>query len=639
MLLLFLLAGPLFGQQEPSYDLEGIVAAAGQAQAAENYVLAAANYKRAVALRPDIPELRANLGLMQHEAAQYSEAIRSFEQALRLKPSLYVPTLFLGIDYVRTNRAKDAVPLLLKAEKINPNDPLPSTTLAHVYTALGEPDLAAREFGHVLRLDPKQSAIWFDLGIAQLDIVEQDARTLTSTDVNTAYAKALYAEALVKQSRYKQATALYNEILAAADQPPCMRSDLGWAYLKQGDTRDADLTFAAERKEHPECSLSLLGQARLRIDADADQDGLALLQQVWEKDPGFFFSEVPAFLDSASPEHLQSFLTYAAQQRASAQLDGSFYRALTEPTPDVSALEASSGAAHTIPTATSQNELSVQARREYLAGHYRQCTDVLRGSLHSANAPALHMLAACSFFTGDSRLTFEAGQALQKSSASSRAQALYWSISANERLAFASLARFEQLEPNSVRSHVLLGDMYRQRRRNDDAQKEYGKALELSSNDRSALLGMASASYAVADYDKAIEFAHKALTGNPDDPDINLLMGEAMVSQHMFSRAEAFLIKGLGTKPQVLPHVHALLGQTYAAEGRTEEAIRELHAGAASDQDGSIHYQLARLYSKTGDSAAAATAVEQMKALQQSRRERATVAIQDGHPSNLDDAR
>ena len=40
----------------------------------------------------------ANLGLMEHEGGDYAEAIKSFQQAIRLKPSLYVPNLFLGID-------------------------------------------------------------------------------------------------------------------------------------------------------------------------------------------------------------------------------------------------------------------------------------------------------------------------------------------------------------------------------------------------------------------------------------------------------------------------------------------------------------------------------------------------------------
>ena len=84
--------------QQQSPELESLLAAAQQAQAANNYAAAAESYKQAVKFRPDMPELWANLGLMQHQTGDYTAAIGSFEKANRLKASLYVPNLFLGID-------------------------------------------------------------------------------------------------------------------------------------------------------------------------------------------------------------------------------------------------------------------------------------------------------------------------------------------------------------------------------------------------------------------------------------------------------------------------------------------------------------------------------------------------------------
>jgi predicted Zn-dependent protease len=88
----------------------------------------------------------------------------------------------------------------------------------------------------------------------------------------------------------------------------------------------------------------------------------------------------------------------------------------------------------------------------------------------------------------------------------------------------------------------------------------------------------------------------------------------------------------------MLPHVHALLGKVYDADGKTQEAISELKMGLESDQDGGLHYMLARLYRKIGDTADADAALEQMKVLQQRRREGAVIAFEDSHPSSLDDA-
>jgi len=64
---LALLANPVFGfgQRAPSPTLESLVAAAQQAQADNDYAKAVNAYKQAVRIDPGMPELWANLGLMQ----------------------------------------------------------------------------------------------------------------------------------------------------------------------------------------------------------------------------------------------------------------------------------------------------------------------------------------------------------------------------------------------------------------------------------------------------------------------------------------------------------------------------------------------------------------------------------------------
>ena len=83
LLLLFLLAIPArgFGQQEQTDEFASLLAVAQQAQAGKDYAAAADAYKKAVKLRSDIPELWANLGLMQNATGSYPDAIESFRRA------------------------------------------------------------------------------------------------------------------------------------------------------------------------------------------------------------------------------------------------------------------------------------------------------------------------------------------------------------------------------------------------------------------------------------------------------------------------------------------------------------------------------------------------------------------------------
>lgn len=619
LLLLLLLAMPKPGMaQQQDTALAALLAAAQQAQAGNDFGAAANDYEQAIKLSPDVPELWANLGLMQHEAQIYTEATHSFAHALHLKPSLYVANLFMGVDYVRLGKAKEAIPYLVKAEKMNHEDSLPPLTLGRAYSAEGNFSSAAHAYNRAARISPANSSAWFGLGIARLDEVEQEARRMTEQYQNSSYAKALYAQSLVKQARYTEAGDVYNAILALKPQPPCMQAEAGLLALKQKDEALAATDFQADRS----CSLALLGQARLRMDAGSFNDALNLLDSLWKKDRGFLYANLSSFTDGLEPARNSGFQQFLVQQNAAGSVAPDLYQFLSG---------AFSGQPQVAPSPSAATVRTAQV--DYSNGHYAQCASRVKGSLATRNAASLQLLATCAYFTGDYNLASTAAAAITPQSAA----ALYWSVKANEHLAFTALEKFARLEPNSARSHLLLGDMYRQRRRYDDALSEYQKALAITPNDPAALLGLASSYLGDAQIEKTIQTAQLGLQQTPADPELNLLVGEALVAQHQFAPAEPFLKKALNAKPQMLPHVYALLGEVYAQTGKTQQAIEELKLGLPSDEDGSLHYQLARLYRQTGDNKAATTAIEQMKVLQQRRLQGAVVALKDSHPTNLDD--
>jgi len=262
------------------------------------------------------------------------------------------------------------------------------------------------------------------------------------------------------------------------------------------------------------------------------------------------------------------------------------------------------------------------------AARHGQCAATPAENLSRRSESELLQLSACAYFSGDYALASSASDALSARPARSLG-GLYWSIKADEMLALQSLEHFEQLAPNSAPSHILLGDMYRQRHRYDEAQAQYKLALEISPADHGALLGLAYAYYGNANIDATIATASSALAASPSDPELNLLMGEALIARHDFAGAEPFLQKGLAAKPQMLPHVHAMLGTVYAETGRTQDAIAQLEMGLAADQDGSTYYKLARMYRKSGDTKRADAAMQQVKVMEQQRRKGAVIALED----------
>jgi tetratricopeptide (TPR) repeat protein len=103
-------------------QLDSILSSAQEAQGRQDFAAAEA-YRAAVRIRPYTPELWANLGILEYEASQYQAAAKDLAAAIKINPSLYSPNLFLGLDELRLDHAKEALPYLLKAEKLNDADP------------------------------------------------------------------------------------------------------------------------------------------------------------------------------------------------------------------------------------------------------------------------------------------------------------------------------------------------------------------------------------------------------------------------------------------------------------------------------------------------------------------------------------
>jgi tetratricopeptide (TPR) repeat protein len=645
LLLLSITAAGVFAQSEGEPGtFDDLLLAARQAQGKNDYAAAAGYYRQAVKLRADIPELWANLGLMEDATGTYADAVASFQKAEQLKPSLYVPNLFLGIDYLHLNRAHDAIIFLLKAEALNSSDPQAPVSLGRAYLSQGDFDAARSAFQRAVALDTKDSSAWYSLGIAAIKEVEANGRKLSTSGAYSAYTHALFAESLQEQSRFKQATTETQAALAADSHFLCVHAMLGLLYLAQEQKDDAVREFDTEA---PGCPLVGLGRARLHLEADEDSAALALLMELWKNDSGFVRTHLALLVSGLDATHKNTFAEFVDLKSGAgaipADLAAPLSAALREaPQPVkeyVSAKSSEDGEPGTTPNIAA-------AEADARAGRYARCAEELsRGtrelsrSTPRGNGNGFLLLARCAFMTGDYPLAARSSK-LAAAESTNEMAALYWSVKANEKIAFIAFSHFEELEPDSPKTHLLLGDIYRQRQQMEDAENEYKAAARLAPNNPAPLYGLASAYAQDSKPELALSTVEIALERSPDDPDINLLAGEILVEQQKWEQAEEYLKRSLSVshplKPQMLPHVHVLLGKVYAQTDRLQEAVREFRMGLSSDDDGTVYYQLARVYIRLGNKEAAEDALAHSKDLEQKRRERAVVALQDSGTAAAD---
>jgi tetratricopeptide (TPR) repeat protein len=605
---LLLSIGYAFGQT----DYESHLANAVKAQSSGNISAAIVSYQKALAIRRDIPEVWANLGLMQHQAGDHSAALSSFKTAYQLQPKLFVPLLFLGIENLQLNNRADAIRYLSMARQLRPNDPEIYMNLGRAYFGLKQFENASVAYRRVTELNAKNGEAWYRLAITHLELAEAASGDLAGLNRQSPFFQRLNAESLSDQDKLVQSADAFRKLVAGPTFPPCTRSSFGLVLLRRGESSEAQSEFQQDLKSGG-CSLAELGLARVAIEKGETEAALKSLASLWALDSGFIKAQASELTRGMTPEQIKAFDAALAEPYAA-----------NFPPEAISVVRLSLHGGRTLSAQSddSENQTSVKPAilrppQEYLThGEYSRCAKSLFPTTGSLSRQKLSLLATCSFLTGDYKTALVAAKKL-RFLPQGKEESLYWSILADQRLAVLALAYAGEVEPNSVRLHELLAESYRDREKYAEAEAEYKVALSISPNEFAALVGAATNYLQELRIELAHEMIQNALAQNPSDPEANYIMGEVLFAEHKYSEAEPFLKAGLTTRAELIPRIHALLGQVYASQGDTQRAIDEYKLGLPSDDDGSVHYQLGRLYQRTGDAKLAAEAFADSKALNQ----------------------
>jgi tetratricopeptide (TPR) repeat protein len=614
--------------EENAQNLESVLAEARAFQARGDFSQAAVAYRKAVALEPSVPELWANLGLMEHEAGKISEAMTTFQHAARLKPSLFVPQLFLGLEYLQSNQAQAALPYLENAVRLNPNDIQAVRSLGKTHALLGHNESATELYLKEVQLAPDRGDSWLDLGITYLQQVENDARLMTSSDRDSAYVNLRTAEVLAEEGKLVDAEEAYKAVIASRQEVPCGFAEYGITLLRRQNLAAAREQFNQEIRTGSHCALAALGLSIAEAASGNQEAALGRLVSIASADPAFVRVNLPLFRGAASTEQVRALINLARSQpgASSLNLDSLVEEALQSDDAPAPPTEFKSGQASEVETSSVETPSSRDARRFYDSGHYTECSQSLEPVFQNLSSLQQQLLAACSFYVGDFQTTSRAAQQLKKSSAA-RTEGLYWESKADQYLAICALTRAGEIDADSPRMHVLLGDVFREKHRWDEAEAEYRKAVALDSSSRSARLSLAITLFSEMKIDEALSLDKALLSEASEDPEANLLAAEILIQRNRFTEAEPYLLRCADLKLELLPRYHTLLGKVYAETNRVPAAIAEYKLGLAADRDGSVHYQLGRLYRDSGDRAAATEEFEEAKRLADRKNDRERLAV------------
>ncbi len=594
--------------QEPE-QFESLLASAQQAQARDDFKSAAEFYRKASALRPEIAELKANLGLMYYQTGEDQQAIEAFLQSIRLNRSLFVPHLFLGLDYVRSKRFSEALPYLKQATLSKPTDIQARLALGQAYAAIGKTRLASASYIRAVQLDGRNGDAWFHLGVSYLEQIESDARVLSTKYKPSGYLQALAAETLAQQQKFAQADEAYKAALAAPEFPPGTHAGYGFLLLNQQHLPDAEQEFKAELTAFPGSTVAKLGLARLLVEKGSTSAGLSRVEDIWKTQPAFLRSNISLLTAGLGPAKRSELERMLQGRQIAGDIAPEFVTLIRSAGNAAIVADVANDSSTPVPKSPLSSKQPLHASELYASGDYSECNGSLAPRIQLLQPKDLELLAACAYLTGSYQNALQASQKLA-TRPNFEMRGLYWETKSAQKLASDALLHASQIDSSSPQMHVLLGDVYRQQNNSVAAGQEYRKALALRPEDSGALFGLCLTLLADSRADQALTLVQSELQRDPSDPELNALMGETLCARRDFSEAEPYLKKGLNAKPELVPHVHALLGKVYAETNRTEQAIAELKLGLADDKDGQVHYQIGRIYLKLGDRDSAKQAFE-----------------------------
>ncbi len=216
--------------------------------------------------------------------------------------------------------------------------------------------------------------------------------------------------------------------------------------------------------------------------------------------------------------------------------------------------------------------------------------------------------AECRFLAGhDVELTaFAHGAPLS-------AEALFWQAKAANELALQAFFRLGQLPP-SVELHRLKAEIARGQNQHLEAVQEWRAALELSPGNPRLERELAASLFMAADYRFALAEATRLLKSDPHSAELNFMAGASLLRLEQPEEGLPYLKAALAADPKLLA-ADASLGLALSRLGKNREAIPHLERALDTDDDGSLHYQLARAYQASGEADKARAAMAQYQGI------------------------
>jgi tetratricopeptide (TPR) repeat protein len=181
--------------------------------------------------------------------------------------------------------------------------------------------------------------------------------------------------------------------------------------------------------------------------------------------------------------------------------------------------------------------------------------------------------------------------------------------------AVAALREQIKLTPQLADAYLLMGIMLRQQEKSEEAHQAFAKAAELAPDNPASLNQLVEMDIDEKRYDTAMERVRQQLQKQPGMALAHFLEAKVYAAQEDWLHTEAALRKAIERDPNFAP-AYNLLISVYLEENKLSEAISLLEAGLAKDpRNEEALTILAGVYDQTKDHAKARDTYEKLLAI------------------------
>ncbi|MEW5978305.1 MAG: tetratricopeptide repeat protein [Acidobacteriota bacterium] len=180
--------------------------------------------------------------------------------------------------------------------------------------------------------------------------------------------------------------------------------------------------------------------------------------------------------------------------------------------------------------------------------------------------------------------------------------------------------------PDSFRIHQILAEGYLQADRLEDAKREYQAVLKANPTTKGVHEPLGDIARRQQRPEEALGEYEAELALSPQEPRIWYKLADVLIDQGAYAKAGESLQECLKLDDRFAP-AYSAMGRLARQQGDIEQAVahyqKALELGLDDALQESTHYQLARLFQKTGDSAQAGRHMKEFQRLEKIRKERA----------------